>query len=385
MKPILPALAGFLLSSVIAVQAAVNDPLATWHVRQTPLGDTSENLEGVAFGNGRWVVVGDDGSILSSPNGVEWTLETNPAAPSRLDDVAFGNGVFVAVGRLPKTVLSSPDGRTWTKHEPQVTGCQEVIFDGSRFLTLMSGGYIAVSTNGSTWTQPSRVPVKNDVGGLAFGNGIHVQVGYKKTGFPPEVFSSNNFTNWTPRDSKLNENLMNVFFGQGLFIAVGQGGAMATSPDGVEWTPLTVPHTGFIWDVALGGGHFAAAAQWGRMLTSTDGVNWTRRETGLDWHLTDVAYGNGTFVAVGWDGQIVQSDAVATPEPGGSLRITNCRRDPGQFSFKFNGVVGKSYTIEASADLNHWSAIASVPCVQTPASFTDPSATTPRFYRVIQQ
>lgn len=385
MRTIAFAFAILLAFSGAAARAAVNDPLASWHIRSSPLGDTSENLEGVAYGNGRWVAVGDEGSILSSPDGAEWTIETNPAAPFRLDDVAYGNGVFVAVGRSPKMVLTSPDGRAWTKREPAVTGCQEIIFDGSRFLVLMTGGYIGVSTNGADWTQPSRVPVKSVVGGLAFGNGIHVQVGYKKTGQPPDLFSSNNFTNWTPRDSKLDQNLMNVFFGQDLFIAVGEGGAMATSTDAIEWTPRTVPHTGFIWDVALGAGNYVAAAQWGRILTSTDGLNWTRRETGLDWHLTDTSYGNGTFVAVGWDGQIVQSDPVAAPDSGSSLRITRCRREPAHFTFEFNGEVGKAYQIEVSSDLTVWAPLASVQCTQTPVVFNDPTTVFPRFYRVLQQ
>lgn len=387
MKPIACPLAlmALVFCSVIRASSATVDPLANWHIRSSPNSPTSENYEGVAFGNGRWVVVGDEGTILSSPDGVDWNLENNPAAPSRLDDVAFGNGVFVAIGRGPKMVLTSPDGQTWTKREPALSGCMEVIFDGTRFTALLSGGFIAVSTNGADWAQPARVPVKNDVGGLAFGNGTHVEVGYKKTGFPPEVFSSIDFTNWVPRDSKLSENLMNVGFGLGLFIAVGQGGSLATSPDGIEWTPRTVPHTGFIWDVALGAGHLVAAAQWGRLLTSTNGINWTRRETELPWHLTDVAYGDGSFVAVGWDGQLLQSDPLQATAPGNSLRISNCRRDSGQFSFTFNGVVGKAYQVQISSDLHQWAPLASVQCTQTPTTFSDSSTTSPRFYRLVQQ
>ncbi len=63
------------------------------------------------------------------------------------------------------------------------------------------------------------------------------------------VRDERHFTDRTRHDSKLDENLMNVGFGLGFFIAVGQGGALSTSPDGVEWTARTVPHSGFIWDV----------------------------------------------------------------------------------------------------------------------------------------
>lgn len=377
--------AACLASCNVAVLGASSDPLATWHVRQAPGSPTDEDFEGVAFGNGRWVIVGDAGSILSSVDGVQWTPEVNPAAPAGLDDVAFGNGVFVAVGHGSKMVLTSPDGRNWTKQAPTVSGCYEIIHDGSRFTILLAGGYLFVSTDGVEWTQPTRVPVNYDVGGLAYGKGVHVEAGYKRTGQPPDLFSSANFSDWLPRDSKLTQNLMNVGFGLGLFIAVGQSGALATSPDGVEWTPRTVPHTGFIWDVVQGAGYLVAAAQWGRLLTSPDGINWTRRETGLDWHLTDIAFGNNTFVAVGWDGQIVQSEPLQTAPPANPLRITDCRHTGNQFTLKFNGQIGASYSVQVSADLEQWAPLTTVQCTETVTSVSDPVGSGPRFYRILAQ
>src|SRR5262245_32691804 len=117
----------FFLAGVIARGFAV-DPLETWHVRTPPAFAAALNLEGVAFGNGRWVVVGDDGVILSSTDGVEWNAEVNPA-PASLDDVVFGNGVFVAVGSQPNNLLTSPDGQHWTKQTPEFSGAFEVIHD----------------------------------------------------------------------------------------------------------------------------------------------------------------------------------------------------------------------------------------------------------------
>src|SRR5262249_47033818 len=151
------------------------------------------------------------------------------------------------------------------------------------------------------WKSYGRFLTKYDEAGVAFGNGVYVEVGYKRTGTPPDMFSTPDLITWERRDSKLTENLMNVGFGLGLFIAVGQKGALSTSSDGIEWTARAVPHSGFIWDVCEGGGYLVAAGQWGRLLTSRNGIDWERHETGLTWHLTDVAFGNGTFVAVGWD------------------------------------------------------------------------------------
>jgi hypothetical protein len=54
-------------------------------------------LNGVTYGNGLFVAVGDDGTILTSPDGVNWTAaDLGDGQP--LYGVAYGNGLFVAVG-----------------------------------------------------------------------------------------------------------------------------------------------------------------------------------------------------------------------------------------------------------------------------------------------
>jgi hypothetical protein len=47
---------------------------ATWTLRN--LGQP-HNLFGVAYGNGLFVAVGNDGTILTSPDGVSWTQRTS--------------------------------------------------------------------------------------------------------------------------------------------------------------------------------------------------------------------------------------------------------------------------------------------------------------------
>ena len=51
--------------------------------------------------------------------------------------------------------------------------------------------------------------------------------------------------------------------------------------------------------VAYGNGQFVAVGFGGTIVTSTDGVSWVQRESGTQNYLKGVAYGNGQFVAVG--------------------------------------------------------------------------------------
>ena len=76
---------------------------------------------GVTYGNGIFVAFGDSGTILTSADGISWTVRTSGTTDD-LVGVAYGNGTFVAVGSSFNTVdgsyngtiLTSADGITWT-------------------------------------------------------------------------------------------------------------------------------------------------------------------------------------------------------------------------------------------------------------------------------
>ena len=74
---------------------------------------TLQSLDGVAWSGSQFVVVGY-GTILTSPDGRTWTPQTpNISTLKLLDRVVWSGSQFVAVGS-GGTILTSPDGRTWT-------------------------------------------------------------------------------------------------------------------------------------------------------------------------------------------------------------------------------------------------------------------------------
>ena len=68
-------------------------------------------LYGVAYGNNQFVAVGDAGTILTSPDGSTWTSQTS-GTQGLLQAVTYGDSLFVAVGG--HAIFTSPDGTTWT-------------------------------------------------------------------------------------------------------------------------------------------------------------------------------------------------------------------------------------------------------------------------------
>ena len=68
----------------------------------------------------------------------------------------------------------------------------------------------------------------------------------------------------------------------GLWVAVGQSGKLATSPDGVTWTQRTSGFgTSTIYDAAHDGLQWVAVGASGLLATSPDGITWTQRTSGF--------------------------------------------------------------------------------------------------------
>jgi hypothetical protein len=159
--------------------------------------------------------------------GTTWTLRNLGNPPL---GVAYGNGTFVAVGWFG-TILTSPDGVTWTAR--------------------------ALGTSG--WLE-----------GVTYGNGLFVAVGYTGTivGYSGTILTSPDGVNWTLQASGTSNLLYGVTYGDGLFVVVGSGGAILTSPDGVTWTRQTAVTRNWLYGVTYGNGTFVAVGEYSTILTS---------------------------------------------------------------------------------------------------------------------
>ena len=90
------------IEEVSGSTAITNDDTTTDNITTT-----DNSTESVKF-----VAVGDSGTILSSPEGTTWTLR-NSSLTNNIYNVIYGNSTFVAVG-VSGTILTSSDATTWT-------------------------------------------------------------------------------------------------------------------------------------------------------------------------------------------------------------------------------------------------------------------------------
>lgn len=120
---------------------------------------------------------------------------------------------------------------------------------------------------------------------------------------------------WTTRTSSFSSTQINGVASNGsdLYVAVGESGKLATSPDGITWTQQTssFSSTG-INGIAYGNGIWVAVGDSGKIATSTDGTTWTQRTSGTAQDIFCVAYGNGIWVVGGQSPRLTATDPTGT-------------------------------------------------------------------------
>lgn len=107
-------------------------------------------------------------------------------------------------------------------------------------------------------------------------------------------------TTWFDRAPKLALGLNDVVWNGSLFVAVGDGGYIMSSPDGISWTERTSGTaqrlSGVYWD----GSRFLAVGDGATILSSANGTSWSALYTGADniW-LQAISYSGTRYVAAG--------------------------------------------------------------------------------------
>src|SRR4051812_13100386 len=121
----------FATLSLVTVRIFAQD---VWETR--PSGVTVP-LWSVAYGAGQWVAVGEQGTILTSPDGATWTPRTSGFPTRWLVGVGYGtpngNGLWVAVGESG-LILTSPDAVTWTARRAAGTRINAVAWGNGTFV-----------------------------------------------------------------------------------------------------------------------------------------------------------------------------------------------------------------------------------------------------------
>lgn len=163
------------------------------------MGGTSTPYRGIVFANNTLVAVGDGGFIRTSTDGITWTGQTS-GTTNNLNDICWTGTHFFVVGNSG-TILTSTDAVTWTPQTiTAVTGnITRCASSGSYHMLGGAGGILyrgASITNIAGWTSDS-IAGTNAVTEIAFGNGSYFVIGIANSSNLNIRYTTNNGTNWS--------------------------------------------------------------------------------------------------------------------------------------------------------------------------------------------
>lgn len=303
------------LSASQTVEVTVH-PLAVegWQLR--PLTGVTNDLKDVGYGNGLFVAVGADGTILTSPDGAGWNSRVSGSMET-LESITYGEGLFVVVGSY-RTILTSPDGTLWTDRSVEAVHSLYGVAYGNGMFGAVNGELhpnrgIVTSADGVTWTIGNKM-FFGRMRDIAYGNGLFMLVG-----LDGERMTSADLSSYSDRGDPTREDYHAVTFCRSSFLVVGTNGTAFTSSAGLESGARSQNYTNasseHLYGAGYGNGQFIAVGDNGVAMSSVDGKNWTAGDTGVSTRLEGVAWGDGSFVVVGAQGTIIQSSPLPPPNP----------------------------------------------------------------------
>jgi PKD repeat protein len=221
----------------------------------------------------------------------QWQL-ANPLPVDRdLLGATHGNGRFVIVGEQG-TVLTSVDELSWLLRDPSTDDdMHDVVWTGSRFIAVGSNGSVVTSADGAVWEIRSTTSSET-LNAVASGGPNIVAVGTSG-----ELLTSPDGIEWTRQTPPTDADLRGVVWTGTEYLAVGAMEHLLASPDGLSWTERDLQHdTGFN-AIASSGSMTVAVAENRRSFVTTDGLIWDKGNVGRA--ITDLIWAGDRFIGSG--------------------------------------------------------------------------------------
>ncbi|MBC2601406.1 hypothetical protein [Puniceicoccus vermicola] len=311
---------------ILTTPTAGSTGLEEWTFRYS--GEAGDNINDVVYGNNGFVAVGDAGQILVSEDGQNWeeraVQETNGTPLTQnLLGVAYGNGLYLAVGG--QKLISSTDTENWTVVTTWTIPVNSVSFGDGLFVVTGEASSIFYSTDGVGWDGGS---VNGVNGSATLWDSVYypeyelwVAVG-EAANFElpdgPELMSqwffSTDGQTWTRQISPevepgvyFSADLLTVSAGDDVVRAFGTGRVVYDLlADGWgSWSVGGFTTYASLYSEGNGFGGFVYAGENGAI----SGIDPSFLSfPGITETLNGLAFGNQSYVAVGDDGRILYSD-----------------------------------------------------------------------------
>jgi hypothetical protein len=331
-----------------------------WRTNDIPRSSFStSSFVDIAYGNGRYVAVGQQGVTLVSEDAINW--RTNTVDSVNFSAIEFGNDRFVALqGPLHPEgpPLVSNDGLRWQSFQTNYLGCDLHFFKG-QFISCQ-GSNIVTSVDGVNWEKTG-----GNIGGPA---GLISDDGSRVYfwGFST-VWADGDFVRAVPLRTK--GGAQDGAFGRGTLL-IRRSGIYRFDGEldpGVLSPPIG--EGGMMSGLAFGDGNFVVSAPGGKAIISRDAKNWRTNSIGVTGKMKFV---NHRFFCLS-GATIAVSNELAPPPPntppevgqppdfvvneGKTLRFSISAYDPdfdGPLSYRLGSEAPDGAQIDWESGLFRW-------------------------------
>lgn len=273
----------------------------------------------VAASPSLYVAVANNGIIKASSDGIHW--DKGPANRFKgLRSVIWTGSRFFAVGEKC-TILSSPDGLNWSPQKVSSLGLvcfgsgsqlSSIAYSGSKYVAVGSAGgsteamLVFSSENGETW-QDRNVGAFGYLFSVAWSGDRFLAVGSgSDLMHTSSILTSIDGTNWSEDSAGLGLLLTRVIWTGNKFYVTGDHGNVFSSGDGNSWKKLFVGDSVTLQSVTWTGSTLAVLGtdrhNHGKNFYSTDDSTWTTyTHSGLDTCFS-LIWVNGRYIMGGRHG-----------------------------------------------------------------------------------
>lgn len=205
--------------------ATRNNSTGVWNI-QTFKGDP--DFRAIIYADNQYVVVREKGSIMTSPNGIDWTKRDSPTKEDLLG--VFWDGRQFLAGGGNGTILSSPDGIQWTVcHSGDNVTIYCFSYSGSRYIAVGNNG-IFTSNDAITWTASTNAPSIPFTACTWTGNE------FVACGLTPTIYTSPDGDDWTMRDDTMKASFRAATTINGTVYVSGDSIIAKSVDGGTTWT-----------------------------------------------------------------------------------------------------------------------------------------------------
>lgn len=263
----------------------------TWETPYRSL--LTSGMDAVAFGNGKWVILGSDGTNngMVSTDGRTWVRNTT--SPTSCACLTSDGTTFCAIRNTDNKSYTSTDGVTWTSHAlpANASGWSSIVWNGSKFLIVGvdtgSGAQSATSSDGATWAAGGVLPTNAGCAWKVTWNGTVYCATANGGSATNSIATSPTGATWTghnpPASTAGAGNDITARTIDGTIVIVGYSssgssgfGAYSTD-DGSSWTAMTLFFGWGTTSVEDNNNRFVALPTTGgnaAAICSNDGINW---------------------------------------------------------------------------------------------------------------